>query len=348
MVIDTLSETIEKLKEAQRHLERIRSTYKDNSELLNFYEPSAKYLVDSLKERLNELLAEEVDLKLSQPDKDVDLWIRINGEDFKSGKGPIGLVGNFLSKLSNASRQSLTLIAKARNIDLKSFTNEFPLSFDLATTATGSLKLGLKSPDIKVDSDDEQLDIFSYNKDPWEKLRELAIQNEMAVESMQLILSALASAEDEEIFNELVKKYDERDILKIIHYAMQVTPSSHSNIEQISFEGNNIIFQQRTVTTTKHTRKQLSKQAKKLVNKEFVRGKGKVRGIDLDDKSLIIRPFVYEGVKHDEVRCYLLNNDGEQSLERFLKKRVKVSGYVVYSSNNKLLRLEAEEITVEK
>ncbi|MCA1295405.1 hypothetical protein LBW89_20570 [Paenibacillus sp. alder61] len=347
MVIDTLSETIEKLKEAQKNLERIRSTYKDNSELLNIYEPSAKYLVDSMKDRLNELLNEEVDLKLSQPDKDVDLWIRINGEDFQSGKGPIGLVGNFLSKLSNANRQSLNLIAKARNIDIKSITNEFPLSFDLTTTATGSLKLGLKSPNLKVDIDDEQLDMFSYNKDPWEKLRELATQNEMAVESMQLLLSALASAEDEEILSGLVEKYNERDVLKIIHYAKQVTPSSQSNIDAISFEGNSVTFRQRIVNTTKHTRKQLSKQAKKLVNKEFVHGKGKVRGVDLDDKSLIIRPFVFEDVKHDEIRCYLLNDDGEQSLERFLKKRVKVSGFVVYSSNNKLLRLEAEEITVE-
>ncbi|AOZ91614.1 hypothetical protein [Paenibacillus crassostreae] len=346
MVKNSLSEIMESLKKARENLNRIKASYQDNNDLLNFYEPSAKYLVGSLEKQLSEILQDEVACKLYPDDKEVDLWIRIDGEQFHNGKGPIGSVGNFLNKLASANRQAINVISKVRKIDFKSQFNGFSDSFDLTATATGSLKLGLKKPEMKLKAEEGQLDIFTFAEDPWEKFKESAAQNEIITESMNLLLSAIASAENEEIFNELTEKYEEKDLLKIIHYAKQVVPSAQSNIETVSFEIQNLNVSQRYINTTKETRKLLSKQAKRLVpDKEYITGSGTVRGMDLDDRSLIIRPLVYEETTHDEIKCYFTNVKEDQDLEMFLNKRVDLTGFIIYSSNNKLLRLEIEEIT---
>ncbi len=349
MTTGALSDLMENLKKAKSNLERLRNLYKDNSDLLNIYEPSAKYLVDKLELQLSEALKEELSCDLVPVDKGIDLWIRIDGEEFHNGKGPIGLVGNFLNKLNNASRQAVNIIAKSRNINLKESLYDFSGSFDLASTATGSLKLGLKKPDIKIKPEDPQLDLFMENiVDPWDRFKESAVQNEIAIESMSLLLSVIALAENEDMFEELKKKYAEKDVLKIIHYAKEVIPSAQSNIDTISFEIENLDVKQRRIDTTKETRKLLTKQAKKLVpNKEYITGTGKVRGIDLDDKSIIVRPLVYDDIKHNEIRCCFINDTEDINLEDYLKRKVEIKGFIVYSSNNRLLRLEIEEISIE-
>ncbi|MEF2967791.1 hypothetical protein V3851_18335 [Paenibacillus sp. M1] len=348
MTASSLSEIMEDLKFAKANLERIRTTYGNNADLLNFYEPSAKYLVESLESQIAALLHKEVACNFIPSDKSADLWIRIDGEQFHNGKGPIGLVGSFLNKLNNASKHAVELIAKSKQIDLKSDFMDFSGSFDLASTAQGSLKLGLKKPDIIVREESQQIDLFTFDKDPWDELKASGVQNEIVVESMNLLLSAIASAENEEIFEELTKEYNEKEVLKIIHYAKQVVPSAQSNIDTISFEIENLNVKQRRIDTTKETRKLLTKQARRLIpNKEFITGKGKVRGIDLDDKSLIVRPLEYDDIKHDEIRCYFVNPLEENELEDYLDKNVELSGFIVFSSNNRLLRLEIEDIKFE-
>lgn len=229
--------------------------------------------------------------------------------------------------------------------------DDFLASLDLVTTAPGSLKLGLKRPPLETNSHHAiQLQIPGMEEDPWESLRKSAAQSQVAIDGIEVLVKTIASVEDKDIFEELAQEYDENELLKLIHYAKELAPSSHSNVEYISFElpkNNNLLIT--NVRADRQTRKKLGEYAKKLTpNKEYIKGKGLIRALDLDSKNIVIRPLYFDNIKHDEIRCLFLRDVTANELESYLNKPVSLSGYIIYSADNKLIRLEVDQISIEE
>ncbi|WP_342426304.1 hypothetical protein [Paenibacillus sp. FSL L8-0158] len=346
-----LPELMQQLKKAQDNLERIQSAYADQADLLSFYEPSASFLVKSLKHQLSEFLIKTTGFGLAVDD-DIDLWIRIEGEEFQGGKGPIGVVGSFLNKLNVANKFAYSVVSKMKEFKLTDQVSDFSSAFDLAATGNGSLKLGLKRPGLHFNTDREQLDLFSFSEkstENWDILKEGAQHNEVFTDSINLVLSAIASAEDEATFEKLSQDYDRKDILKVIHFAKELVPSSQSSIDAISFEVEHLAFPKKIIRTNKETRKLLSNQAKKLIpDKEFIHGKGMIRAVDLDEKTITLRPLEYEDTKHEEVKCIFSKGIDKRKLQSLLDKPINLEGFLVFSSNDKLLRLEVEKFELSR
>lgn len=334
-------EAINDLKEAKEYLKSIQEQFKDDPELLGFYLPSAQEIVRQYEIRLKNVLEQEtgIELKLEQRIKEPDIWIRLQGEKFKRGMGPIDAVGSFLHKLNQASHKVIKLLQGES-------TRFAPSFFNLVATAEGSLKLGLSRPDVFDGNNNDQLDLGL--DDPWEKLKIINEQNEKAIKSLQLLIKALDSDNDESM-NELQKELqNQNDILKLLHFAKDLTPSIRSSIERISFEGAAVPQKQKVVSIDKQTRRLLSERAKVLKKDMlYIEGRALIRQQDMDTHILTARPLILEDNKqYNEVKCTF--SPHISILENYLDKFVSLSGFLIFGANNQPLRLEIDELRIEE
>ncbi|WP_138494374.1 hypothetical protein [Paenibacillus pinistramenti] len=336
-------EAINDLKEAKKYLESIQDDFGDDPELLAFYLPSAQEIVRQYQTRLKNVLAQEtgLELNLEQIVKEPEIWIRLQGEKFTRGAGPIDAVGAFLHKLNLASHKVIKLLQGES-------TRFAPSFFNLVATAEGSLKLGLSRPDVVQENKNDQLELGLEDPDPWEKLKLINEQSEKAIKSLQLLIKALDS-DNEESMNELQKELqNQNDILKLLHYAKDLTPSIRSSIERISFEGATVPQKQKAVSVDKQTRKLLSERAKVLKKDMlYVEGRALIRQQDMDTHVLTARPLLLEDNKqYSEVKCVF--SPHTIVLDNYLDKFVSLSGFLVFGANNQPLRLEIDELSIEE
>ncbi|MCZ8520166.1 MULTISPECIES: hypothetical protein [Paenibacillus] len=343
-------ETIAQLKKARKSLENLRSKFQDQPNVLGFYEPSAVFVVDRLENQLSNLLSQETGVNFkpsSETDNSADLWIRIEGEDFEGGKGPIGQVGNFLTKLNNANRNVISLIEHKKGIKKKN--SDIP-SFNLVATAAGSLKLGLKKPDINIEIEEQsnQMELFSpEEQDPWDKFKNAIEDSRAATQSMKVLVKAIASVHNENALTELMADFEDKEVIKIIHYAKELAPSNRSSIDFVSIEGNDIGVSEKIIRTDKTTRKILTEHAKKLLpSTEYIEGTAVIGVADVHNKMLIARPLKYNNIVHDEIRCLFLKPVTPEEIKEFLNEMVTISGYIIYDKSGRLLRLEIDEIEI--
>ena len=329
-------EAIEDLKEAREYLRSIKEEFGSDPELLTFYEPSAREMVRQYEIRLKNVVESESGLQLAvRQDEEPDVWIRLEGADFRNGSGPIDAVGTFLHKLNQASHK----VSKLLFADTARFAPSF---FDLVATADGSLKLGLSGANV-VNTNTQQLE-FELN-DPWDQIKQVVGNREKALISLKLLVKAL-DQENEDSVSELQKDLSNpNDILKLFHYAMDLTPSIRSPIEGISFEVPMSFNEVMAIKVDKGTRKKLSERAKRFKQDTlYIEGRALIRQQDLDNDSLTARPLILEDNKqYDEVKC-VVSPQGVTEGVSFLGKFVSVSGFLVFGTNNKPVRLEIDEI----
>ncbi|MDC3418605.1 hypothetical protein [Aquibacillus salsiterrae] len=344
--------TIEDLKLAKENLNRIKSQYINEPDILNFYLHSAKDMVKQLENHLEFLLKTETgsDYTINTIDDDIDVWIRIEGESFQDGTGPINVIGSYLQKLNTAARHSTKLI-KNRIDDLKDI-NVIP-SFELAATAKGSLKLGLKNklPKEFYATKFEQQTLFDEDLD---KRSDLIYKlNKVNHQGINVLFKALASANDESVIEELTNDFGPDDVIKLIHYAQELAPSSRSLIDNISFEGQDVRFTGYELKTNKDTRKILKERAKALFNnKEFVEGSAFIRSYAVDaDKDyyqLEARPFKHESQKIESIELRankkLFNFNEEQVFDTL----IFITGFLYYNSNKQPTYIELDSINFDE
>lgn len=334
-------EALNDLKEAKEYLKSIQEEFKDDPELLGFYEPSAKEIVRQYEARLKYALEQEAgfDLQFDQKTKDVEMWIRLQGEKFNQGMGPIDAVGTFLHKLNQASHKVIKLLQGDN-------TRFAPSFFNLVATAEGSLKLGISRSNLHEESNGQ---LHIGVEDPWEEFKIINQQNEKAIKSLQLLIRAL-DIENENSMNELqMELQNQNDLLKLLHYAKEITPSIRSSIEQISFEGPAVPKEEKVIVVNKQTRKLLSERSKGLKkDMQYVEGRALIRQQDMDAQILTARPLVLDDNKqYSEVRC-VFSSQYASELQNLLGKFVTVSGFLIFGANNQPLRLEIDEITIEE
>ncbi|CAM4371991.1 MULTISPECIES: hypothetical protein [Bacillus] len=352
---DEIFSTIENLKKAKENLHRIETEYASEQELLEFYSLSAKQLVKNLETHLEYLLKEETGSQYSieSVNENLDIWIRIEGENFKNGKGPINIVGSYLQKLNKAIRHSTNLV-KSKYEDLEEVL--ISPSFELVATAKGSLKLGLQSNMVDFISTKEfnQIDLFEDNKldHDLERLDKFNKINNLTKQSVEMLFKALASAEDENKLNELRTEFEDEDIIKLIHYAQELAPSSRSSIEFISFEGDRA-KQFKNLKTDKHTRVLLKDRIKRLrINKEFVEGSAFIRkySIDADEDHYVLtaRPFRYENKQINDIELFLDRKTNSITEEDILNNLVYITGFLYYTASNQPSYIKVDTIENEK
>lgn len=347
---------IHNLKNAKENLKRIENDYKDEAVLMNFYSYSAKELINQLENHLDYLLQKEIGNSLSINTVDnLDLWIRIEGRSFEHGRGPINVVGSYLQKLNTAVRHSTNLI-KNKYQDLIGVNNFYP-SFELAATAKGSLKLGLQNNNFsKVQNadiiEDNLFNVDSSNVELFEeRLLRFNRMNEITNQSIEVLFKALASANDEHFISELTREFDEDDVIKLIHYAQELAPSSRSSIDAISFEGESL-KSFINLKTDKSTRSVLKKRAQHLKNnKEFVEGTALVRQYSVDSDrpyiTLIARPFKTNDRVIEEVELRVGKDIGITESQVY-NQLIFISGFLHYNANNQPVRIDLDSIDFDK
>ncbi|MFB5762702.1 hypothetical protein [Paenibacillus medicaginis] len=334
-------QAINDLKEAKDYMESIKDDFKDDAELLSFYLPSAEEMVRQFEVRLKNTIEQEagVEITLQQESKLPEIWIRLQGEKFLRGAGPIDAVGSFLHKLNQASHKVIKLL----HADKTRFAPSF---FNLVATAEGSLKLGLSTPNITVEESSQlQLDL----EDPWDKIKALSQNNERALRSLQLIMVALDS-EDEESMEQLQRELgSQNDVLKLLHYAKDIAPSIRSDIDRISFEGLNVPNKSKIVSADKQTRKTLSERAKILKRDTlYIEGRALIRQQDMDTLSLTARPLILDDNKqYGEVKCVFTTQFSPDG-DNYLNKLVTLSGFLIFGANEQPLRLEIDDLNIEE
>src|SRR5699024_5366591 len=116
--------------------------------------------------------------------------------------------------------------------------------------------------------------LFDENADY--KLSQVKIYSELqklTSDSLILLLKTLSSADDDQAIREIFDEFGEEDAVKLFHYAKELTPSSQSNISQISYEGRLLPENKPMITTDSSTRKKLISKSKDMIhNKEFIQG----------------------------------------------------------------------------
>ncbi|MCP1355527.1 hypothetical protein [Aneurinibacillus migulanus] len=357
-------EALNDLKEANEYLQSLREEFKNQPDLLNFYEPSAKEIVKQFHARLSLLLSTDLDMNLlynrneANHDNSVDIWVHLEGAEFHQGKGPIGIVGTYLQRLNNASKHAINLVAQTKQgyAVIKSKLASLAC-FDLAATAQGSLKLGLKLHDVDEkfhEHEDFQQLYFSWEETPSQKHQEESRDeidfNELALEGFDLLAKTVASAQDNKLFNELRKKYSDKSMLKLLHYAKELVPSSRSTIEYISFESNKLSFPTNHIKLDKQVRKLLTHRARSFRNNTtFVEGNGWLRAIDTDHHTVVIRPFNYSTGELTQIECRFPYDEFQsEQVASFLDKFVNISGFLIFNQNNSPVRLEVDSISIQE
>lgn len=349
---DKVIGTINDIKKAKNNLERIKNEYKDEPELLDLYLPSAKFLINELENHLFYLIGEELETDFKRAlNNTVDLWIRLEGKQFIMGKGPIGVIGSYLQKLNNANRHAVNLIKDSKE-SLKLVADEFLdiSSFDLIATDKGSLKLGLKSPSLDeflLETKEQQLKLFDdENSVSLKKLEDINRLNNLSIDGFKLLIKTLASVDNESLFTDLKEKYKEKDVMKLLHYAKELVPSSRSPFDFITFEGKNLGISSSVLKTDKSTRKLLVEYEKELKqDTEYITGKGWVRAVDLDGLTCIIRPFHFKNTNIEQIECrFSKDNISSNELRMLLDEFVNLNGFLVFNQSYVPVRIEIEEI----
>lgn len=331
---ELLENAIYEVSESKKYLQSIQAQFADDPELLSIYEPSAKEMVNMCEGNLLNLLNKqaEVDFTMGQNREDIDVWIRIEGDSFHDGHGPIGAVGNFLQKFSKTTQKITSLIGG----DIPAFP-----SFDLVQTAAGSLKLGLKRTAIESGN--------CLFPDEWERLKESAIQQNVAMKGIETLMEIMDMANRSDNPNELSSiSSDEIDLYKFIYYTKDLTPSSRSPIEKISFEIRNSMpsgGSKKNITVDKQTRKNLMSVTKELgKNIEHIQITGVIRAIDIDNRSFVLREL--EGkIDISEIETKFPRSFSPEQIANLLNKKVNASGFLKKDQSGRSKRFDVEEFS---
>lgn len=345
----SLIEAIESLRDAQAHYNRIKEQYKEEPILKEFYLYSAEVLIGYLQDHIKYL--NEVELGIINYDTKVneipEVWIRLEGEGFK-GKAPIGVLGNFLQKLNLANKVALKMIGKINDIEeeVKEALNKFS-TFDLVTTASGSMKLGLKRTEYATDFQEEQLDLF-YDEGFYDSVPiNIDDFKHLPLDALKLMNKTIVATDKPEVLQELKDTYDEIELQKLFHHTKEILPSTRSEFYSLS-----LIFEDKeedeiSIATKETRRKMLEIEKSLLKEAQIIESKGLVRAIDLDKNELILRPFKFENHNLDEISCQitegLIKEDKLESVVS-INSIISFRGIIYFNSEEIPTKIKIEEL----
>lgn len=340
--INDLSQRINALNIARNEVRRIRETYKEQPNLLSFYEPSALYMVDTIVSDIQSVLYNI----MHECSISIDVWVKLVGRGFTPGRAPIGVVGQYLQRLSVVNQHAVGLLENITHVTGRIHKKVHDLAeFDLVAMAPGSFQLGLQRPAHYINEFSQQA---LLNREGEAKALQVLNESKRSLEGLQLIVSAIKGLTDDTALDEVeAQVHGRNNTLKLLHYVKELTPSAKSIVDTISFFGRDL-FLDHPIEADKNSRKLLQDKIKALrQNQEFVEGKALIRAVDLDKRNIRARPFYAEGRTHDDLECKFPQNVTEQDMERYLNQFVQVSGFLTFTSTGEIRHLEIDEVIVE-
>lgn len=348
MLFAKIQEAINDAQQAKEYLNTVRKQFSDDPLLLQLYEPTAKEVYKAYLNQLMDILSQEFQINLTEePEEEVDCWVRIQGPFFENGKAPVNIIGAYLKKIHTATNHATKLLYKKEGVTLNIPDPFAEPVLDINALKAGSLKIGLIWSILPKKEAINQQTIFFPNTDPFEIMKNVSLAKSFAIQGFGLLLKVIKSVEDFYLFDELTKEFDTKDIMRLIHFAKELTPSRRSFIESINFEPKNIAQPLTTVKATLKTRKVLSVREKDLKKDIiYVEGTGVIRAVDLDYLLLAVRPFNAGKIVLDSIDCQINFDLDDKILATYLDQPANISGFLVYGANNKLLRLEIEDINI--
>ena len=341
---------VDSLKDAEANLERVRKEYADEPELLQFYEPSAKFLVDCASKQLKELTySYMVDANVY----DADVIIKLKGEGFEEGRAPLGAVGAFIKNLTSANQHAVILFEKIK-YEGKRITRRIKelADLDLIATAPGSLQLVLRRPPAERyvmhgEEKQDQMSEESYLLNAVESARENA---ERAVEGIKLLSRAIVAANDEDEYKELYAEVKEpKDMLKLLYYAREIAPPQSSEINEVVITSVFVKNEKlKTVSLNSETRQKILERSKLLIKEGYhITGGGIVREVDFDKMSFRMNSLNTGSETFDVIECKASKKYfNEHNLEGIGNKAIKLSGLLIYTTKGEPDYIKVDDITV--
>lgn len=328
---------------AKSDLERIRNQYADDDFLLSFYEGSALRLVKSVQEEIEKALqfgAREADM--------ADISIKLEGPSLDADQVPIGLVGRFLRGISVANKHAVSVLEGLKHGQGRFNKKIHDLAeFSLASVAPGSIEISMRNPGLErflpIDIASSQQKLF--DQVDFKMLSEAWQQSERASEGFQLLLRAIMSSDNEKELLDLMAEVGKRNLLRLLHHAQELTPSKHGDYMTVNIYGKTLP----TVTFDLSTREKLKRAAGRLRdNQRYISARGKIRAIDIDNRTIKARPFYFDDYQAEEIEGKLSNDITDEEYELIVNKAVRLSGFIVFSETGDIKHLEVDDIIVDE
>ncbi|NMB26373.1 MAG: hypothetical protein GX986_12675 [Firmicutes bacterium] len=344
--IDNLPRLLSLLERARGNLNILQQTYKDEPDILAFYEPSARYLIHATEQEIRALVFDTLGVA------DADVWIHLEGPELGSSNTPVGVVGRFLEKLSIANKHAVSIIERA-NHEGRRFSQEITdlAEFNLIATAPGSLRIGLQKPDISRFIPSEPVaEQEKIEETLVQQISDAQLKAQKAMDGLCLLTRTISAAQDENEIEKLYKEVGHKNTLRLIHYAKDLTPPKRGPFTSISFIGPGIGSKSSgsKVVADCETRVWLSNRSEQLLdNQRYVEARGRIRAIDADRRFVHARPLYFDDQYIDDIECKLPIDIEDEELERLFNKPAFVSGLIVLSTTGEAKYIEVDEIRLE-
>lgn len=336
--IDTLSSLTEMYDRAKNDLARIRTEYADNEILLSIYENSALRLIKGIQRDI--LLTLELDSPEAQ---NADVWITLDGPELVAQHIPIGVIGKFLQGLSIANKHAVSIIEGLKHEQGRFNQHVHDLAeFTLASVLPGSIQIGVRKPNPERFMPEEhnvnQEKLFGSSLHASFEALE---QSDRAIEGLSLLLRTIESATDESKIAALRDEVGQRNVLRLLYHAQELTPSRRGLFVTVSVSGEGIP----SVRCDLQTREKLRSASKNLLeNQRYIEAFGKIRMVDMDKRLIKARPFYGEDFHVDEIEGKLSDQMTDDDFEAIINKPVHLCGVVVLSETGDIKYLEVDDI----
>lgn len=347
-VVDTakLARLTEIYANAVKDLTDLRNRLADDPELLPVFEPSAKYLISSVRREILHLL----DAAYSD-DSDIDVWIRLEGDSLADGRAPLSVLGVYLNSVAVANKHAVS-IAKKMDHHGRRFAREVTdvAEFSLVRTAPGSVKVGLMRPDpskfIATLPDQGQQSPF-----PSMFLESLVRANEesaIAIDGFRLLARTVEVAQGNQELDRLCADVGQYNTLRLLHQAQSLAPTRKGSINTVSIYGKGLErTEEQRILMTRETQEELKRCATVLLDdRKMAQARGRIRAVDIDRRKFIARPLCLEDTDefYTELECRLPDDMDESYIKAILDKPVYISGTAVLSETGELRCIEVLDV----
>lgn len=236
----------------------------------------------------------------------VPIWMTLQGVELSFSNLSLSMLSNWTGRLRKAVQN--ILIHKERITGIPSNLISKITDFRCTKILPGSIKIGLRTPDVLQD------DLF-YGK--WlEENRPV----EKSLEDLLEYVEYISTGKNKKQVQEIISTKDDSEFF--LMQVLSLTPSSKSEVNLVKFEGS-LNPSRQPLFLNKYSREIIKEVFKETHKEEMLEYEGKIREIDLDKGSFILREV--EG-QIEDLHCSFPTKFMEISIKS-LDSKVRITGY---------------------
>lgn len=236
----------------------------------------------------------------------VPLWMTLQGVELSFNNLSLSMLSNWTGRLRKAVQNILTF--KDRAAGLTDSLISKITDFKCVKILPGSIKIGLRTPDVLKD------DLF------FGKWLEDNRPVEKSLEDLLEYIKLLSTGENKERLKEIISNKDDSEFF--LMQVLALTPSSKSEVNLVKFEGS-LNPSRQPLFLNKYSREIIKDVFKETYKEEVLEFEGKIREIDLDKGSFILREIEDQV---GDLHCSYPSKFMEISMKS-LDSKVRITGY---------------------